>query len=50
MINDLNKYRQRSSIVLHTIEKRKEDAIFRVSKKPSTEQEGDRARQIPPDI
>lgn len=50
MINDLNKHQQRSSFVLHTTEKRKEDAIFRVAKKPPTEQEADRARQIPPDI
>lgn len=50
MINDLNKHGQRSSIIPLTIENRKKDAIFRVSKKPSTEQEGDRTRQIPPDI
>lgn len=52
MINDLNKHRQRSNTALHTIEKRKEDATFRVSKKPSTEQEGFRTggRQIPPGI
>lgn len=44
MINDLNKHGQRSSIIPLTTENRKKDAIFRVSRKPSTEQEGDRTR------
>jgi len=34
LINDINKPTQRARVVLYTVEKRKEDGIFRISKKP----------------